>query len=177
MASKTHHWTAEKKAEVVATYLQLGTAPLTSAVTKVPVQTIREWRTRPWWKELEGQMREEKTLELDNKLGGIVQKAVGLVADRLENGDFRVNQKTGAIERHPVALRDVHKVAMETLDRQKLLEKVTGTSKEPELIEDRLRKLAHEFAAIIQNKRLPREIEVEDAEIVEDNGQSTELQA
>ena len=43
------------------------------------------------------------------------------VSERLENGDYGFNQKTGEIFRKPVNLRDAHKVTVDMIDKRNLL--------------------------------------------------------
>ena len=116
-------WSDAKRVEVVTTYLVLGKAPMVEAVTGVPAKTIRDWRMQPWWKELEDEIRCEETAELDSKLSKIVDRSLSTVMDRIENGDYILDSRTGVVRRIPVKLRDVHKVSTELIDKRLLLRK------------------------------------------------------
>jgi hypothetical protein len=138
--------------ETIAAYIALGNSKLVESVTGVPMGTVRQWKTQDWWRELEYQLREEGNLELDAKLKRIVNKSLDGVLDRLENGDFFYNVKTGNIDRMPAKLRDVAKVAADAVDKSVLLQKFTRKVEEVPKLDDHLRKLAQEFANIINGK-------------------------
>lgn len=147
-------WHSEKKKiEVVTTYLALGKAPLVTSVTGVPVNTIRQWRMKPWWKELELEIRQEETLELDARLRKIVDKSLDAVVDRLENGELSRNRKTGKLMRTPVTMRDAERVATDLMDKRSLLQKQPQRQINQQTFDDRLLKLAEQFAEMALGKR------------------------
>lgn len=159
-------WSQKKKVEVVTTYLALGKAPMVEAVTGVPAQTIRIWKMQPWWRELEEEIRREENLELDSRLSKIVNKSLDAVVDRLENGDFVFNQKTGRVSRVPPKLRDVSRVTSEMLDKRELIRKKPHEKIEKQQqFEDRLLKLAEQFAEFAIGKKSKEVIE---GEVIED---------
>jgi hypothetical protein len=136
--------------EVITAYIALGKSNLVEAVTGVPPGTVRQWKTQDWWRELEYQLRDEGNLELDAKLKKIVNKSLDGVLDRLEHGDFFYDVKTGRIDRMPAKLRDIAKVSADAIDKSVLLQKFTRKVEETPKLDDHLKKLAAEFAAIIQ---------------------------
>lgn len=145
-------WSENKKIEVVTTYLVLGKSNLVAAATGVPEGTIRYWKTEPWWKELVDQIQHEDDVELDAKLKKRIDKALDLVNDRLENGDFLYDPKTGEFVRKPVGVRDGWKVASEMIDKQNLLRKKPKDSVSQEGVAEILKNLAAEFAGMARKK-------------------------
>lgn len=149
MAKKTksgYAYTDKTKIEVVTTYLALGSAPLTEAVTGVPRDTIRHWKLSSWWKDIERELRDAENIELSAKLKKIVDKSLEVVADRLEDGDHMFDNRTGKIIRVPLKARDALKAIDSMFDkRQVLLDKPTKIV-EQRTVEDRLNKLAEEFS-------------------------------
>lgn len=168
--SKTNplgNWSDAKKIETVTTYLALGKAPMVEAVTGVPRQTIRIWKMQPWWKELEEEIRREETLELDSRLGKIVNKSLDVVMDRLENGDYVFNSKTGKVARVPVKMRDATTATNTLLDKRQLLRKnPIEKAQHQQQFEDRLLKLAEQFAEFAIGKK-PKEKVIEGEVVVE----------
>jgi hypothetical protein len=146
-------WPYEKRVEVISTYIALGNASLVEAATGVPSGTVRQWRCQDWWRELETQLRTEGNLELDSKLKKLVNRSLDAVMDRVENGEWMYNIKTGKIERIPAKLRDLAKVASEAIDKSVLLQKFTHAAEEMPKLDDHLKKLAQEFANIIQGNK------------------------
>lgn len=156
MSDKNHKdgewWSDAKRLEVVTTWLVLGKIPLVSATTNVPEGTIRQWRTQPWWKEIEVSVQTESDQELDTKLAKRVDKALDLVMDRLENGDFLYDPKTSTFIRKPVSMKDTWKVSTEMIDKRLLLRKQPKEQASQEAVGDILKNLAKEFADMARKK-------------------------
>ena len=106
-----------------------------------------------WWKELEGVLREEEHSTLDSKLRKVVEKSLDLVMDRLDNGDFVFDQKSGQCVRKPVNLKDVHKVSVETIDRREILKKFSVKAIAKPSLETHVAQLAEEFAKFTRTLR------------------------
>ncbi len=134
-----------KKIEVVTTYLALGKAPLVEAVTGVPRQTIRQWKMQPWWKDLVDEIQTEDDSELDGKLSRIIDRSLDAVVDRIDNGDFILDSRSGTVKRVPVKLRDVHKVSTELIDKRNLIRGKPTSITQKVTVEDMMGKLADEF--------------------------------
>ena len=145
-------WSDKKKIEVVTSWLILGNIVLVAGVTGVPEGTLRRWKAQPWWKDLELQIQTETDQELDAKLGKRIEKALELVNDRLENGDFLYDPKTGQFVRKPVSLKDGWKVASEMVDKRFILRKQPKEATSQEAIGDILKNLAKEFAEMAKKK-------------------------
>lgn len=161
-------WPIEKRIEVISQWLVLGNMKLVSATTGVSHALIREWKTQPWWKELETEIRQTQNIEMDTKLSKIVDKSMEAVADRLDNGDFIYDQKTGELRRKPVAMRDAARVTVDLLSKRELLRGNATERKETTQISvtEQLKQLAVEFAKWSNpNKQVV--IDVTDVEVKE----------
>lgn len=156
MSDSTHKegqwWSDNKRIEVVTTYLALGKIPLVAACTKVPEGTIRQWRTQPWWKELELSITTESDQELDSKLAKRIDRALDVVADRLENGDFMYDPKTGEFLRKPVSMKDTNKVMVDLMDKRMLIRKQPKEVQSQEAVGEILKNLAKEFEKMAKTK-------------------------
>lgn len=141
-------WPDKKKLEVLTTFLATGNQTHTAAITGVPTETIRYWRRSEWWAEQEKELKADNAVQLDNKLTKVMDKALDAVLDRIENGEYVFNQKTGKIQRVQAKLRDVQKVANDMIDKKQLLEKVHKAKEETKqtITADHLVLLAKEFA-------------------------------
>lgn len=151
----------KKRLEVVTTYLALGKVPMVESVTGVPRATIRQWKMQPWWKELVAQIQTESDQELDTKLTKIIERSLDAVNERIEGGEFILDSKTGTVKRIPVKLRDVHRVAVDLLDKRDLVRAKPEKSKEQEIQADVLKKLADQFSdwVKVHLKKEPKIIE------------------
>jgi chaperonin cofactor prefoldin len=94
------------------------------------------------------------------------------VADRITEGNFQYDAKVGKVVRVPVNARDAHKIAVELMDKEELLEqRLAHLNKAQESkTEDVLVKLAAQFAAMAQGKPQPSTdvIDVEFKEVTDD---------
>lgn len=156
MSDKNHKegewWSEAKRIEVVTSWLALGKIPLVSNCTGVPEGTIRQWRTQPWWKELELSILTETDQELSSKLTKRIDKALDVIFDRLENGDFMFDPKTSQFVRKPVNMKDTNKVLMDMVDKRLLLRKQPKEQQSQEAVGDILKNLAKEFEQMAKKK-------------------------
>ena len=110
-------WSQEARIAAVSQYLVLGNMALVSSTTGIPHQLLRAWKQQPWWADTEAQIRSTENLQIDSKLTKIVDKSLDAVMDRLENGEFVYNQKTGQVIRKQVNMKDAAKVAVDTITK------------------------------------------------------------
>lgn len=160
-----------KRIEAVTAYLVLGKASLAEAATKVPAGTIRRWKMEPWWDDLVDQIQSEEDRELDSKLARRLSKALDIVDDRLESGDFMFDPKSGQFRRRPVSMKDTWKVTKELMDARTVIRSKPRRNRSEEAASGILRDLAKEFAALARQRINERVI---DGEVISDG---TELQA
>jgi hypothetical protein len=111
-----------------------------------------------------------------------MDKALDAVVDRIENGEYIFDPRTGTTTRVPPKLRDVQKVASDMIDKKALLEKITKGKEDTKqaITADHLVMLAREFAKFANGGREPAEaqdlksvIEGEHEEIFEQLGVET----
>lgn len=161
-------WPDSKKIEVVTTYLSTGSVGITESLTNVPRATINTWRRQPWWKEQVEEIQNQEYVELDKKLTKVMEKALDAVADRLENGEYIYDDKTGKIKRVPAKLRDTHRVLSDMIDKKKLIQKTNKPEKREEVTMDHLVKLAEAFASFTGKKIPEKDISVIEGEVIND---------
>lgn len=176
------HHSPEVKYNVVTNYLATGNLKIAAASVGIPYETVRKWHQMDWWKEYEFDIANAKKTETSNKLSKIVDKSLALLEDRLDNGDYVVNQKTGEVCRRPVQIRDINQVMNNVLLRQEAIDKQRREQpvKKEESIHDLLKTLAMEFSKF-NGKKTPEIIDVEDATVKDEDdaiheGRETGLQ-
>lgn len=163
------HWPMEKKIEAVTVYLQVGNMRIVSGATGVPYQLLRLWKTQPWWREYEFEIKNAKRSDTNTKLTKIIDKSIAILEDRLENGEVVLNNKTGELIRKPVSMKDTLSVTRELFNQQTALDKQKideSSLQQQESIQDTLKQLAEEFAKFNGTKK-PQLIDVEDVEFKE----------
>lgn len=142
-------YTMQKKIAVVTQVMALGNIRLVADLEKISYNTIREWRTQPWWKDVEAEVKAAQKAQVDSKLTRIINKALDTMEDRLEKGDFVWNQKSGEISRKPVSLKEARGAANDLMQRQAVIEKLQNehvAATQQQTMADQLAFLANEFA-------------------------------
>lgn len=152
-AETNRSWSDAQKLEAIQSYLVLGNLALTSRLLGIPEVTLRVWKTKDWWKDQVAELKAQEKFELSAKMKKIVNASLAVVEDRLENGDFQFDQKTGQTVRKPVNMKDAHKVAVDLQQRQEMLEKTAIEEvQQDSSVEDKLLKLAEKFADMATKK-------------------------
>lgn len=167
------HYSDSQKLEAVTTYLALGNLVLTASVLKIPEFTLRNWKQKDWWKEIEGELAVQDDIQLSSRLKRIIETTLSATEDRIKNGDWIYNNKEGSLMRKPVNLRDVHKVTMDLVDKREHLAGKQAPQVSMEALDDRLLKLAEKFAEIAKNNT-KAVVEVTDVIFVENTDGTTD---
>lgn len=170
VSAKNYTWSDSQKLEAVQTYLMLGSVKMTAAALKIPEITVKVWRTKAWWKELEGELKVQDELQLSTRLKKIAERSFEAVEDRLEHGNFIFDSRTGKLKRVPVSLKDAHKVAIDTVQQREMIGRKFVETANDGQIEQKLVALAERFAEIATqtiNKNRTFDVDIEDVEVVE----------
>jgi len=152
IGAKNKSWSDSQKLEAVTTFLMLGNVRLVSATLKIPEFTIRHWMKQQWWQDAVNELKVQNDLQLSNRLKKLVDRSLDALEDRLENGDWIYDQKTGELRRKPVNMRDAHKVAVDMIDKQELIRERQNSRPTGVEVGDRLEQLAKMFAEIATKK-------------------------
>ena len=148
-------WSEKERRQAVASYLLLGKITLVVAATGIPEVTLRKWKAAPWWKEAEEEFRRGSKIELSGKLSTIVNKTLVALEDRVSNGDFVYNPKTGEYDRKPITAAVANKITNDLIEKatkledQALSEKLTD-----EGLDKRLLKLKNEMEKFAKAKTI-----------------------
>lgn len=143
----------EKRYEVARLILSTGNKRLASEMSNIPLNTIRAWEKTPWWPNVVEEIKREQRSELTSRLGKITQVALEIMEDRLENGEFILNNKTGELIRKPVGLRDANQTAQNLLTQRIKLEELNEkVSSKEETVNEVLKQLATEFSKFTRKK-------------------------
>lgn len=165
------HYSDSQKIEAVTTYLMVGSLTMVASMLKININTLKLWKKSEWWKDIELDLRTQTDLQLSKRLQNIANKSLDVIEDRMSNGDFVYDQKSGQMRRKPVSMRDAHKVMMDVQERsdtlidRHLAEQSVSTDK----IENTLNKLAEEFARIANQVTAKQPIEVIDVLFAEEH--------
>jgi hypothetical protein len=155
-------WYSDKqKLEAVQVWLLCGSMVQTAAALGIAESTIEKWRYTDWWKELADQIKAEGRVKLTGRLQKVVSRSLDQLEERIENGDWVLDSKTGQLIRKPLLARDLTRITTDFMDSSRKLDSVTKEEATAQAVEDRLKLLADSFASFANKVR---KVEVEDVE-------------
>ena len=168
-ANQPGWWKESKRIEVVTLYLSTGSPSETSRISGVPLKTVESWMGKDWWKELIAKIRSEEDQALDAKLSKSMDRALTELMDRLENGEYIYDQKTGKVKRMPAKLRDLNIAFNNILDKRQLIRKQPTKIVEQQTTAVALQQLAESFAKFVNKteKELPTHELIEGETVVQ----------
>lgn len=159
-----------KQFEATTLYAATGSFALASEKSGVPEKVIRKWAREPWFRDILFEFRMENLAKLDAAFTEIIDKAALELKDRLENGDWVVT-KFGKQVRKPVGIRDLALVQAINIDKRQLI-RGEPTSRTEQVdrkeVEVLLENLGNKFKEMIDFKKAPQLLDIEDAEIIEE---------
>ncbi len=157
-SAKKKWWRANDRIRGATTYALVGNASEVERITGIPSGTIRQWKTQDWWPQIIERIRLEADDELDVKFTKVVDKAIDLVVDRIDKGDFIYDPNRGQMVRKPISARDGTTVVNAFLDKRQLLRQKKDARMEESTITDRLKKLADEFEKFTKMRTIEGEV-------------------
>ncbi len=173
-------WSEKERLQAASAFVVIGNYRLTAAAVNIPEETIRRWALADWWKEALDEIRKSSKIELTGKISNVINKTMLQLEDRVENGDFFYDPKTGKFIRKPINASVASKIAGDLITKTLVLEKeVTQERVSDEGLEDRLKKLKDEMLRFAGAKTIEAEVvHVEEtAPIVEVESPSPNVEA
>ena len=149
-------WSEVDKIRAVAIYLEVGILTKTAEMTGIPIETMRTWKTSPWWHEVKQKILAEQDDKISSAFGRIVNKAQKEVIDRLENGDWIV-LKTGEQKRVPMKGKDAQYILNSSVDKRQLLNDRPTSRTESLTTKDKLQKIGQEFERFAKARTIEQE--------------------
>lgn len=165
MTLTTYSWSDKSKA--VQLYMLNGNMRIVSEAMEIPYDTLSDWKHSDWWPQLVEELRAAKRAKTGVKLSNIIETSLEVVQDRLEHGDFILNNKTGKLERRQVSLRDAAAVTNNLLTRQLQMEEIADKMENTKAtVQETLTLLAKEFQKMNKQKTksLATDVEFKDVQ-------------
>lgn len=164
-ASRDNKYTVEDKVEICTLWIMGETSRSLEKKLGVPSPTIRYWMQRPWWAELKAHIRKAKNEELDAKLSKVIHTAVNELQDRVENGNIKMDPKTGELRRIPLSSSELAKDGLGIPYDKRALTRGDPTNRTASQggssQEETLKQLAEAFLKIAQENQPTKVIEAE----------------
>lgn len=114
-------YSPEQKIAAAQAYLITGTSVKAQKYCGVKADIIRTWKNKSnWWAEVFQTVKKQKNDELEATFTQIMDKGLHAVADRIENGDTKV-QKDGSTIKVPMGGKELAIVVSIMYDKRALL--------------------------------------------------------
>ena len=165
-------YTDKQKLTALKTWCATGSVVLASEESGIQYVYLRALTQTQWWKESAKEIRQEEDDVLDSTISGLINDGVGIVKDRLKNGDWMWNSKENKFVRKALKATDALKVTTSLLDQRNVMRGKPTRITENVNVSDRLNKLAIEFEKFNQARTVKADVhvvEAEDVEYIEDN--------
>lgn len=117
----------ELRLKTVQTFLLTGSLRRTSELVGVPYPTLCDWKNQEWWHDFSAEIRTEAGAKTSKTINKLIDTSLEIVQERLENGDWVFDQKTGKAVRKPVSVRDAADIAGRLLQRQLKLDEMENS--------------------------------------------------
>lgn len=143
----------EKKVEAVTLWCLLGNLRTVANTMGINYETIKDWKSQPWWNDVARTVKEESDEEIDSKLGGLIKKSLLAIEDRLEHGDFVVTRQNDII-RKQISAADSLKILSTSFDKRQLLRGKATSISENLSTDDKLKKIADKLATFSNVKTI-----------------------
>lgn len=163
-ANGRYSW--EHKATAAQLYNQTGNMRLVSDQTGIPYDTLCDWKKSSWWGSIMDEIKIAKKAKQNTKIEELVATSLDLLQERINHGDWILNNKTGELVRKPITLRDMGAVVNALMTRQLQMEEMSERMEHrKETVQDTLNMLAKEFAKMNRTKNKQDAIDVEVKEV------------
>lgn len=155
---KNPNWfSMDRKVEACTLYAVYGNVEEVEKITKIPANHIRAWKQESWWIDLTRQIYVEQNENLGANINKILDKTLVHLSDRLENGDYLYDQKTGDFKRKPVDTK-VLTMLFDNLAVQRRLNRGEPTSISKAIgVDERLKTLQDQFEKFSKSKEIEGE--------------------
>lgn len=151
------NYSEKQKYEAVSAYKITGSLTVVSGMLSIPYITLKKWHVQDWWKDYELDIIQANRAQSNNKVKRIAEKAMAIVEDRLDSGDYQFDQKSQKVVRVPLKAETANRILTDSMNREIMYEKLNTETKKAltdEKMADRLLKIQESFQNIKKGKRV-----------------------
>lgn len=159
--SNPNYYNLEQKTDACAMYCVYGDIDQVSELTGIPAKFLREWKSEPWWAEIQKKVFVEQNEKLAGRITGVLDKSLEHLVDRLDNGDFLWDVRKSKLVRKPVDTKVLATVFNTLVTRRQLIRGEPTSITTQVGVDDRLKLLAQQFekfAAAKEVEQVPPQI-------------------
>jgi virulence-associated protein VapD len=162
-------YTDKQKLSALKMWCSTGSVVLAAEESGIQYAYLRALTQTQWWKDSVKEIRQEEDDVLDQDLSGLINTGVGIVKDRLKNGDWMWNSKENKFIRKALKATDALKVTTTLLDQRNVMRGKPTRITENVNVSDRLNKLAMEFEKFNQSRTIRADVHVVEVEDIKYN--------
>ena len=152
--SNPNYYNLEQKTDACAMYCVYGDIDQVSELTGIPAKFLREWKSEPWWTEIQKKVFVEQNEKLAGRITGVLDKSLEHLVDRLDNGDFLWDVRKSKLVRKPVDTKVLATVFNTLVSRRQLIRGEPTSITTQVGVDDRLRLLATQFEKFAASKEV-----------------------
>lgn len=119
----------------------------------IPLAALREMQQTDWWKQASQQYYLAQSARLDKGLSEIIDKALSVAKDRLENGDAHYDRYEGVVNL-PMKGKDAAAIVSSLVDKRQALRGLPGSIIKHEI---NLTAVAEKLRSIVPEPKAPAE--------------------
>ena len=152
--SNPNYYNLEQKTDACAMYCVYGDIDQVSELTGIPAKFLREWKSEPWWTEIQKKVFVEQNEKLAGRITGVLDKSLEHLVDRLDNGDFLWDVRKSKLVRKPVDTKVLATVFNTLVTRRQLIRGEPTSITTQVGVDDRLKLLAAQFEKFAASKEV-----------------------
>ena len=150
-------WTDGHKVKLVQDWIRSGNLAGSCKKNRIPYNTALEWKRSQWWKELSDKYREEMDIRISAQIDDIIDMTMGQMKERIKDGEYILDSKTGEVIRIPAKTRDLAQITKILTDRQDILIKRKKVeNNDTSTIKEKLTDLASHFASFVKQTNVKK---------------------
>jgi hypothetical protein len=173
-----HHmsdwWPETKRIEAATVWAVLRNFDQVKELTGIHVKLLKRWSTEAWWHQIVNNVRKEQNEVLDAKITQVLDSAITMIQDRIEDGEYVLDRKASTKDnpvyyRIPLRAKDASFAVATLFDKRQLLRGEATARTESISETEKLRVLQQNFERLAQSKGINPE-----GELIEHDSQERE---
>lgn len=139
----------ETKIAAAAMYVVVPSSYKIGAHLGISPDIVRKWYHKPWWHVAVREVRKLKNEELDGTLTDLLEGTVTEIADRVQNGEEVIDNKTGKLKRVPMRAKDLATVMGIAYDKRAILRADPNAKTNKSDTQEHLEKVAERLEKLV----------------------------
>jgi hypothetical protein len=162
MAEIGGKYSVDDRLHAVMLYITEGNMKKVETMTGIPYVTLNSWKEKEWWPAALQFCHKRKDKELELRFSRVIHDTVGEIHDRVINGDWKHDNRTGQKVRIPMSGKDLSVVMGVIHDKRQMIRgeatSITGQSASQTEKLKALEEKFNEFSSQLKAKTIDAEV-------------------